>query len=268
MIRDLITGAGYVPRGLRRIAEPGLRAYVWLPLLINAVVFIGLFWLGGAAFQDLLDWMLPSADAGPNAGWWATLTDWAVTALRWILWPLFVLAAAIVAFYTFTVAANLIGAPFNEFLARRVERLATDGREPAEGDEGGLAAQAVGSIVDELRKLLYFAAVAVPLLLLFLVPVVQVAAPFLWAAFGAWAAALEYMDYPLGNHGIRFRDQRAQLRRRRMLMLGFGAGVVVLTLIPVLNLVAMPSAVIGATMLWVDEFGSRPLPAGCRKANG
>lgn len=258
MIRDVITGAGYVPRGLRRITEPGLRRYVWLPLLINVVVFIALFWLGGAAFQDLLDWLLPNADAGPNAGWWATLTDWVLTVLRWILWPLFALAAALVAFYTFTISANLIGAPFNEFLARRVEHLATNGREPAEPDEGGLAAQAVGSVADELRKLLYFAAIAIPLLLLFLVPVVQIAAPFLWAAFGAWAAALEYMDYPLGNHGIRFRDQRTRLRRRRMLVFGFGAGVVVLTLIPVLNLVAMPSAVIGATMLWVEEFGRRP----------
>ncbi|MBA1148936.1 sulfate transporter CysZ [Ectothiorhodospiraceae bacterium WFHF3C12] len=258
MIGDLVTGAGYVPRGLGRLTEPGLRGYVWLPLLINVVVFIALFWLGGAAFQDLLDWMLPSAEAGADAGWWATVADWAVTALRWILWPLFAVAAALVAFYTFTITANLIGAPFNEFLARRVELLATDGRAPAETDEGGLAAQAIGSVADELRKLVYFAAVAIPLLVLFFVPVVQVAAPFLWAAFGAWAAALEYMDYPLGNHGIRFRDQRAQLRRRRMLIFGFGAGVVVMTLIPVVNLVAMPSAVIGATMLWVEQLGGRP----------
>lgn len=261
MIRDLLVGAAYVPRGLRRITEPGLRRYVWLPLLVNVFVFGGLIWLGAEGFQQLIDWMLPEVSAGPDAGWWTRLADWVVTLIRWLLWPLFALAAALVAFYTFTVTANLVGAPFNEFLARRVERLATDGRQPPDTDDAGPLAQALGSIGDELRKLLYFAAVAIPLLLLFLVPVIQIAAPFLWLAFGAWAAALEYMDYPLGNHGLRFAEQRVRLRRRRMLMLGFGGGVVVLTLIPVLNLVAMPSAVIGATMLWVDEFGDQPASA-------
>ena len=38
------------------------------------------------------------------------------------------------------------------------------------------------------------------------------------------------------------------------LALGFGAGVTVITIVPGLNLVAMPAAVIGATLLWCDRF--------------
>ena len=59
-----------------------------------------------------------------------------------------------------------------------------------------------------LRATLYFLLRAIPLLLLFFIPVVNIAAPFIWAAFGAWMLALQYLDYPLGNHGIDFSEQR------------------------------------------------------------
>lgn len=256
MIRDFVLGAGYVARGFRRINEPGLRRYVWLPLAINVAVFAVLLWLGAEAFQDLIGWLLPSADAVSGNGWWSQTLGVLITVAHWLLWPIFLLAAGVAAFYTFTVFANLIGAPFNEYLAERVERLATAGQQPAEAG-GSIIGELTGSVADELRKQVYFAVIALLLLLLFLVPVIQLAAPLAWAAFGAWAAGLEYLDYPLGNHGLRFRDQRRGLARRRMLVLGFGAAVMVMTLVPVLNLLAMPSAVIGATMLWVEELGGR-----------
>jgi len=265
MIRDFMLGARYLARGFRRINEPGLRRYVWLPLVVNVAVFAVLFWLGAEAFQDLVGWLLPSADAVTGNGWWSQTLGVLITAARWLLWPVFLLAAGVVAFYTFTVLANLIGAPFNEFLAERVERLATAGRQPADSG-GNVIGELAGSITDELRKQAYFAVIAVVLLLLFLVPVIQLAAPVAWAAFGAWAAGLEYLDYPLGNHGLRFREQRRGLGRRRMLVLGFGAAVMVMTLIPLLNLLVMPSAVIGATMLWVEELGGRLPGSSLKKA--
>lgn len=97
-----------------------------------------------------------------------------------------------------------------------------------------------------------------PLLILFLIPVAQLAAPLLWLMFGAWFLALEYLDYPMGNHGLDFKQQLTQLRSMRLTTLGFGAALVVLMLIPGLNLVAMPAAVAGSTILWCerDKLGS------------
>jgi CysZ protein len=66
--------------------------------------------------------------------------------------------------------------------------------------------------------------------------------------------AVEYLDYPMGNHGLSFSEQRRRLRRRPMLSLSFGAGVLLLMLIPGLNFLAMPAAVAGATALWVDRL--------------
>ena len=69
--------------------------------------------------------------------------------------------------------------------------------------------------------------------------------------------ALEYSDYPLGNRGLSFRDQRRLLRKHWPRTLSFGGMTLLLTLIPVLNFLAMPAAVIGATLMWVREMPER-----------
>ncbi|MCC8998345.1 MAG: EI24 domain-containing protein, partial [Candidatus Contendobacter sp.] len=56
-----------------------------------------------------------------------------------------------------------------------------------------------------------------------------------------------------GQRGLTFREQRRLLRRHWPLTLGFGGMTLLLTLIPVLNFLVMPAAVIGATLMWVRE---------------
>jgi CysZ protein len=75
-----------------------------------------------------------------------------------------------------------------------------------------------------------------------------VLAPLLWALFGAWGMALEYMAYPLENAGVLFSEQKKMVRSIRLGALSFG-GVAALGLtIPVLNIIVAPAAVIGATI--------------------
>jgi CysZ protein len=57
----------------------------------------------------------------------------------------------------------------------------------------------------------------------------------------------------MGNHMLRFPEQRKRLRGRRMLSLGFGGGSLLMTMIPVVNFFAMPASVAGATAMWVKE---------------
>jgi CysZ protein len=85
-------------------------------------------------------------------------------------------------------------------------------------------------------------------------------APALWVLLGFWFLALEYGDYPMGNHDLSPKDQRALLKARRLNALSFGAGATVLMLIPILNFAAMPATVIGATHLWTDRLSKDQLP--------
>jgi CysZ protein len=86
------------------------------------------------------------------------------------------------------------------------------------------------------------------------VPAVNVAAPVLWVISTSWMLALEYADYPLGNRGLNLQAQRGLVRQHWLLALGFGGMTLLLTLIPVLNFLAMPAAVIGATLMWSQEL--------------
>lgn len=249
---EFLRGFSYVPRGFRLLGAPGLRRFVVVPVLVNVVVFVGLFWLGAAGFREFLDWLLPEPAATNGASWWEQALAVALVVVQWLLWPLFLLAGVILMFYLFTVVANLIGAPFNGMLSARVEQKATGAWPPAVEEGPGVLLEAAGSVLAELRKLAYFLTLALPALLLFLVPVVNVVAPLVWALVGGWILALEYADYPLSNRGIPFTQQRALVKARRARHLGFGLGVLGMTLVPGLNLLAMPTAVIGGTLLICD----------------
>ena len=69
--------------------------------------------------------------------------------------------------------------------------------------------------------------------------------------------AIEYMDYPMGNHNHTFPAIKNTLRQNRMLALGFGTAVMAFTMIPIINLVVMPAAVAGASKLWVREIKNK-----------
>jgi len=235
---DFISGFKYALKGFSLILKPRVRLYVVIPLLINSLLFAGAFIYGANLVNDFIDSWL--------TGWW----EW----LRWLLWPLFVIVALTVIFFCFTIVANLIAAPFNGFLAEAAELHLSGVKLSDTGGQSQLPAQIKKAIKSEFKKFTYFALRAVPLFILFFIPIIQFAAPFLWFLFGAWVLALEYMDYPMGNHGIIFPEQRNAMKAKRQLALGFGMGALVLTLIPVINFIAIPVAVCGATKMWVERI--------------
>lgn len=57
-------------------------------------------------FSHWVDLLMPS------------LPDW-LSFLQYIVWPLFVLLVLVIVFFTFTMVANIISAPFNGFLSER-----------------------------------------------------------------------------------------------------------------------------------------------------
>jgi CysZ protein len=247
-MRDFLTGISTIPSALRLLGAPGLRAFVWLPILINAVVFVGLFVLGYAWIQAVLAGWLPDPAAIHTDSWLGWLYYAFVQLAFWVLLPLYLMASAVIAFFSFTAVANLIAAPFNGMLSARVESRLT-GSMPEAIQARGVVVEVGGAIADEGRKLAYFALWIVPLLILTLIPGLNLLAGPLWLAAGVWMIALEYMDYPLGNRGMAFNEQRRWLRGRIARHSGLGAGILALTLIPGLNLVAMPTGVIAATLL-------------------
>lgn len=240
MISQSIKGASYVFRGLSLLKLPGVKRYVVIPALINIFLFAAAIWYGSERFDTLLEQYLPS---------WL---EW----LEFLLWPIFAIASLLIVFFAFTLVANIFGAPFNGVLSEKIEEHLT--HQKISSDEGylNLLRGARVGVMNELRKLIYLLVRILPLLILFFIPGLNVFAPFLWFIFGAWLLAIEYLDYPMGNRNLPFKQQLDLLKQNRFLCLGFGMALVFMTIIPVLNFFAMPVGVAAATALWVDELKS------------
>ncbi|HWR78770.1 MAG TPA: sulfate transporter CysZ [Pseudomonas sp.] len=233
-------GTDYFTAGFRLVLQPGLRLFVLLPLSINLLLFIGLISVAVQQFDVLLDTFMPS------------LPDW-LSFLEYVLWPMFALLVLVIMFFTFTMMANLLAAPFNGFLSEKVEGVVrgTDLSPPFNWSE--LLAMVPRTISRELRKLAYFLPRAIALLLLSLIPGINIVATPLWIVFGVWMMAVQYIDFPADNHKLGWNEMLAWLREKRWQSLGFGGMTYLALLIPVVNLLAMPAAVAGATLFWVRE---------------
>ena len=70
---------------------------------MNVLLFFGLIWLAVGQFSGWVDTFMPS------------LPNW-LAFLEYLLWPLFVALVVLMVFFTFTMLANIIAAPFNGFL--------------------------------------------------------------------------------------------------------------------------------------------------------
>lgn len=213
-------------QGLRFLARPGLRQYLIVPVLINLFLFFSAFTLGTYYISDLMQEFIPA---------WL---DW----ISWVLWPIFFICFLITIFFTFTLLANLMASPFYGKLAAKTLSIITG--EPVQVDEQRMAKV----IFAELKRMAYLLSRALPLLLLFIIPGVNLMAPFLWVLFGAWGMVLEFMAYPLENEGILFPQQRELVKSMRLGTLSYGGMVLLGLTVPVLNVLIPPAAVIGATI--------------------
>ena len=239
MIGNPVRGGSYVLRGLQLLPEKKLRVFVLVPLIINILLFsLALYVL----FNHLPDWI----DS------WLSWIPGFLSFLEFILYPLFAITAVLVVYYSFSVAANIIAAPFNGLLSERVEQLLT-GRKVAEASVKELLAIIPRSIGRELAKLAYYIPRLILLFILSFIPGINLFAPLFWFLFGSWMMAIQYCDYPMDNNNVSFSAMRSQLKKQRFTGLGFGALVQLGMMVPILNFIMMPVAVVAATIYWVEE---------------
>ena len=217
---------GYLFKGLKLLASTQLRAFIIFPVLINIVLYSVALTLAYYYVADLINQFIP--------GW----LQW----LSWILWPLFFISFFIAGFFTFTVLANLLAAPFYGKLSAKTLAIIT-------GQANAIAEPPLAKVMfAELKRAGYLLSRALPLLVLSIIPGINVVAPLLWALFGAWGMALEYMAYPLENAGVLFFEQKQLAKSIRWGALSFGGVAAMGLTIPVLNIIVAPAAVIGATL--------------------
>ncbi len=221
----------------------GLLRYVAIPLAVNTGIFSATTWVGLRFFDRIVSHYLPAGEA-----WY-----WAL--LSWLSWLVALVVVALLVFFSFTVVGNLIASPFNDLLSERVEDLVC-GRGPDGGPAPSLAAvvrQGLLAVREEAKKVAVFVTGMLLLLLLHLLPGIGLLLypplSFFWTVF---FLVVEYTGYVFSRKGLGFADQRRFIAARPATMFGFGCGVLCLLAIPLVQLLCIPLAVVGATLLWCE----------------
>lgn len=244
MIKNFLQGFKYVFYGFSLISKKGIRPFVIVPLLINIFVFSLAIWLAIKQFDGLMDRML---------AWLPSWLSW----IEWLILPIFAVLILIAVYFTFTIVANLLAAPFNSLLAERVEQKLNGLPVPAFKGYKALAGTLGKTMVSEVRKVLYMLKWLPILLIISVIPVVNFIAPFAWAVYGSWMLSLQYTDFAMGNHQLYIKEELPLLRRNRATALGFGGFLTIIMMIPVINFFVMPVGVAGGAAFWVKKLSFR-----------
>jgi len=230
------SGMGYLLRGYQLITKPGLKRYVIIPFIINIILFSVLLGVG-VHFINYFTNLLP---------------HW----LHWLAWvfdTIFVIATSVMLVYLFTIITNLIGAPFNSLLSEKVQ-LITTGHKPSEEDTLKDTLKDIPRTLNrEWCKIKYYIPRAILLLILYFIPIINIAASILWFIFSCWMMAIEYLDYPMDNHKMTFKETKQYLRKHMSPSFGFGFIVTIVAMIPIVNFTVMPAAVAGATVMYLEH---------------
>lgn len=239
-----MTSFACLREGFKLIFRRGIKRYSLGPLMFSLVLygFLGAFLL--QQFSIFLDWgveMVP--------GWLQFLVP--------VAWLLFALFGLVLVGYSFAIVTMIICSPFHGLLAEKVavhlgyrtfdEKLTT-----------AVAMRIVKRALQrEWTKLLYNFPRMLGILLLAIVlsfvPLVNLLVPvitFLWAA---WSMAIQFIDYPADNDQVDFQPMLNAMRKKRSECLWFGGITTFLLSIPVINVIAVPAAVAGATKLWLEQ---------------
>jgi len=217
-------------QGFFLLARPELRRFIWMPLLLNLCLYALGLWAIHYYFDIAINYFLPT---------------WLIW-LHWFLWPLVAASFIVLMFLSFTLLANLLGSPFYSILADKVAAIL--GLQQELRHEEPLWQAVQHGMATELSRLRYYGIRVLPMLLLFVIPVVNIAVPLFWLLFNGWFLMLEYTSYPLERYGCDFDEQRCILAKARVASICFGVAVLLGLTVPLLNVLIPPAAVVGAVI--------------------
>lgn len=230
------SGMSYFMLGFKLIQRKGLRRFVFIPLIINLILFSASFYYIFAQLDQYISLVM---------SYLPEMLQW----LSVVIWPFAVISILVVASFFFSTIANWIGAPFNGLLAEKLELLLTN--QPI-ANQTSVIKDVPRLLAREWVKLKYYLPRAIGFFIIMMI--LPIAGQIIWFLFTAWMMAIQYLDYPFDNHKVGFDEMKTTLSQHKNYSYGFGIATTVFAMIPFVNLIVMPVAVCGATAMWVERF--------------
>lgn len=254
-VGELLRGASYFPRGLLHLVRhPRLWKWATIPALLNAIAILVAF----ALALLLADWLLTETSAEALSDW----TGWFWGTLSWPAWALGRLVSVlgflaiplslwlIVAFPPFALIYKILFMPFMELLAEGAEQEALGIEDASRFELSRFYANVVIAILDAVLLTLLQALLWLLLLPINLVPILG---NLVWVGLPpALFAGMDYTDIDLIRRGYPTREKVRLWAHHHWRFLGFGLSFCFLAVIPVVNMVIIPAAAVGGSLLYLE----------------
>ncbi|MGJ3494225.1 putative sulfate transport protein CysZ [Piscirickettsia salmonis] len=234
-----MSGFHYFLNGLNFILTPKMRRYLYLPILLNIILLLVLSYLGVHGIEVITNHVSTS------------LPHW-LHFLRPIATIILSLALITLLVFSFTTLASIIGAPFYSLLCEAV--LQQKDHQLPQDNITALIKDMPRLIGRELIKFRYSIIRVMILMILLFIPGINLIVSLLWFIFNCWMQAIQYIDYPMDLFKYPFKHTLTATRQTPLTAMSFGLVCFVCTMIPLLNLIAIPAAVAGGTLLWSERI--------------
>jgi CysZ protein len=236
---------------------PSLLCYVAIPLLLNLILGIFLYW-------QLLQWgsnsvelahiylnTLGAKTAAETVGHWHFLEP-ILRGFWWLVEVLLNLFLLIVTGFILSQLGVLLGSPWYEKLSEKLEILQL----------GQLQIETLGwpqemrrAIAFELKKIVLLLGIGGPSLLLNFVPGLgPLAATIIGLTLTATLTCLDFLNPPLERRRLSFRAKLGLIGKSFPASAGFGFTCLFLVSIPLLNLLTIPLCVMAGTLFYGDRL--------------
>ncbi len=226
-IRELVRGSRLYWLGVKWLRQhPIWFAILFLPTVLGLGLMVGSVMLFWEHQTDIMRALLFE----PGDGWLWVLLYYVCKAFLY-------LAALGLSLLLGLLAANVVSAPFYEWLSCAVEK----------DKRGGLVEisfwRSLKQIPEELKKVLLIILVSA---LLFLVPGLNLLGIFVTASLVGW----DFYDYALTRRGMALKQRLALARQDYWAILGMGLWLI----IPFAHFILMPMAVVGGTLMALERI--------------
>jgi uncharacterized protein involved in cysteine biosynthesis len=237
MISRYFLGFGFVIEGIRLFKiVPGIKKWIFFPLIIAFVLFIGGLYLGGGQIDLVVQQAILGVLDAPGGRLYQILY-YPLVVLFWLVF-------VVLYVYVLYIGASLISSPFYSIIAEKT-LIHLGLVQPAPFSMVRILRLALKMFFVSLLRSLALMFVGLFLLVSSFIPGVNL----LSAYFAFVILALDSADYSFETRGFGFRDRLQFFKTHFPEVLGMGGFIGLTVLVPGLILLVMPFAVLGAAGL-------------------
>ncbi len=247
-IAQAVIGFTYPLEALTFISKHRLWGMTMVPFIVNLVLFLLLLtavWLLGVPVVEAANAWL--AGIAGSSGFVRGLFE----VLSWLIWVLALALTVGLSGIVILLFGQAFASPFLDALSEKVENLAV-GSQKKPMSLHRLIATVVLAIGDLIWGLVFLALIHVPILIVGMTGLGAVPAAAASFCFSAWLLSQEFVGLALTRQLVGYRGRWRAVWANKWVTLGFGSACMLLLLVPVLNLVLLPLAAVGGTLLYCD----------------